>query len=116
MTVRLITLVFALATAASLPSAEPPQRFTEPFATVVHSGDTIVATLSQEAGRSLIFYILDSKEEGTISPGKSFTLRGGSSLIVGEHHLGYWITCHITPVPGLQIDSRLDDPIHGTSQ
>jgi hypothetical protein len=113
MTVRVIVLWFALGVIALSHSAEPS---TEPFAKVARSADTIVATLSAMGG-SLV--LVDSPQPGmarSTSPGESFSLRDGASLLLVEHHSSYRITCHLLPPPaGLQIAARFDARSFGGS-
>src|SRR4051794_9316594 len=100
MTVRFIILALVLAVVRSY-SAEP----SPPFARVVRSGESVVATLPASGGR---FVLADSPQPRTTLLGESFAFRDGASLSLVEKHSSYRITCHLLPRAGLQIEATFN--------
>ena len=77
----------------------------EPFATVVRHGDTIIATLPASGVR---YVVGDSQQPRVTSYSESFEFHAGASLLLTEKHSSYRVTCRFAPIAGLQVESTFD--------
>src|SRR5256885_1011459 len=101
MTTRFLSLVIFMVVRV----AYATERETTPFASVVHRGDVIVATLSTSGAR---FAITDSPQPRVTAPGESFPLHDGESLSLSDHHSSYRVTCRIASPAGLKVVAKFD--------
>src|SRR5205814_2427921 len=98
MTRAFLTLFLFVAAAVQLYGSDSRNS---PFATVVHHGDIVIATLPSIGIR----YVAGNASKPRItSYGESFQLRDGATVFLYEKHSSYRITCHISPPPtGLKV-------------